>query len=160
MKVVIQRADGARVIVDDEVVGSIDGPGLCVLVGVTHTDTQQVAAKLADKVYDMRLFDAQVLSERLPGWRPPIGSTAGEVSAADAALPVLVVSQFTLYGQTRKGRRPTWEQAAPGAVAEPLVRAFVEQLRARGATVAQGRFGAMMRVELANDGPVTVIAEL
>ena len=108
----------------------------------------------------MRLFDAQVLSERLPGWRPPSGGTAGEVSAADAGLPVLVVSQFTLYGQTRKGRRPTWEQAAPGAVAEPLVRTFVDQLRARGATVAQGRFGAMMRVELANDGPVTVIAEL
>ena len=108
----------------------------------------------------MRLFDAEALGERLNGWHPPPGSTAGEVSAADAGLPVLVVSQFTLYGQTRKGRRPTWELAAPGVFAEPLVESFVDRLRARGAIVAQGRFGAMMRVELTNDGPVTVIAEL
>ena len=158
MRVVVQRVDGARVVVDGEVVGSIEGPGLCVLVGATHTDTAEVAQKLADKVYDMRLFDADTLAGR--GIDLPLGEGVREVSASDAGLPVLVVSQFTLYAQTRKGRRPTWEQAAPRPVAEPLVSAFAERLRERGATVAEGRFGAMMRVELANDGPVTVIVEL
>jgi D-tyrosyl-tRNA(Tyr) deacylase len=148
--------DGARVVVDGEVVGSIEGPGLCVLVGATHTDTPQVAARLADKVYDMRLFDDAELGERIG--RPPGGPR--ELSAADAGLPVLVVSQFTLYGSTRKGRRPTWEAAAPGPVAEPLVAAFADRLRDRGAQVAEGRFGAMMRVELVNDGPITMIVEL
>ena len=159
MRAVVQRVDGAKVVVDGEVVGSIEGPGLCVLVGVTHEDTPELAHKLADKVYDMRLFDADALGERLPDLGvPPVQSR--EVSAADAGLPVLVVSQFTLYAQTRKGRRPTWEQAAPRPVAEPLVSAFAGRLRERGATVAEGRFGAMMRVELTNDGPVTVIVEL
>ena len=159
MRAVVQRVDGATVVVDGEVVGSIEGPGLCVLVGVTHEDTPELAHKLADKVYDMRLFDAAALGERLndPGV-PPVQNR--EVSASDAGLPVLVVSQFTLYAQTRKGRRPTWEQAAPRPVAEPLVSAFAGRLRERGATVAEGRFGAMMRVELTNDGPVTVIVEL
>jgi D-tyrosyl-tRNA(Tyr) deacylase len=147
-------------VVDGEVVGSIEGPGLCVLVGVAHEDTAELAHKLADKVYDMRLFDADSLGERLPGVAMPLGQSSREVSASDAGLPVLVVSQFTLYAQTRKGRRPTWEQAAPRPVAEPLVSAFAERLRGRGATVAEGRFGAMMRVELTNDGPVTVIVEL
>jgi D-aminoacyl-tRNA deacylase len=152
MRVVVQRVDGARVLVDGEVVGSIEGPGLCVLAGATHTDTPEVARRLADKVYDMRLFDADALGEHGPGTR--------ELSASDAGLPVLVISQFTLYAQTRKGRRPTWEQAAPRPVAEPIVSAFAERLRQRGATVAEGRFGAMMRVELTNDGPVTVIVEM
>ncbi len=159
MRAVVQRVDGARVVVDGEVVGSIEGPGLCVLVGATHDDTASIAHKLADKVFDMRLFDAQVLRERLPGVVLP-DQASRELSASDAGLPVLVVSQFTLYAQTRKGRRPTWEQAAPGPVAEPLVSAFVDRLRQRGATVAEGRFGAMMRVELVNDGPVTVIVEV
>ncbi len=158
MRVVVQRVDGARVVVDGEVVGSIEGPGLCVLVGATHTDTPEIARRLADKVHDMRLFDADELSASLPGVDLAQGSR--EVSASDAGLPVLVVSQFTLYAQTRRGRRPTWEQAAPRPVAEPLVSAFAERLRDRGATVAEGRFGAMMRVELVNDGPVTVIVEL
>ena len=160
MRAVVQRVDGARVVVDGEVVGSIDGPGLCVLVGATHDDTAEVAQKLADKVYDMRLFDVDALRERLPEVGVPTGQGSRELSASDAGLPVLVVSQFTLYAQTRKGRRPTWEQAAPRPVAEPLVSAFAQRLRDRGATVAQGRFGAMMRVELTNDGPVTVIVDL
>ena len=159
MRAVVQRVDGARVVVDGEVVGSIEGPGLCVLVGATHDDTASIADKLADKVFDMRLFDADALRERLPGVVLP-DQASRELSASDAGLPVLVVSQFTLYAQTRKGRRPTWEQAAPGPVAEPLVSAFVDRLRQRGATVAEGRFGAMMRVELVNDGPVTVIVEV
>ena len=160
MRVVVQRVDGARVLVDGEVVGSIEGPGLCILVGATHTDTAEIAAKLADKVYDMRLFDAESLSGRGIDLRPLPGQAARELSASDVGLPVLVVSQFTLYAQTRKGRRPTWEQAAPRPVAEPLVSAFADQLRARGADVAEGRFGAMMRVELTNDGPVTVLVEM
>jgi D-tyrosyl-tRNA(Tyr) deacylase len=160
VRAVVQRVDGARVVVDGEVVGSIDGPGLCVLLGITHTDTPGAAARLADKVYDMRLFDEAALGERLTGQCLPPGQRPRELSASDVGLPVLVVSQFTLYGQTRKGRRPTWEQAAPRPVAEPLVDAFAERLRGRGATVAEGRFGAMMRVELVNDGPVTVIVEL
>jgi len=160
MRAVVQRVDGARVVVDGEVVGGIDGPGLCVLVGATHDDTAEVAKKLADKVYDMRLFDVDALRERLPDVGVPPGQGSRELSACDAGLPVLVVSQFTLYAQTRKGRRPTWEQAAPRPVAEPLVSAFAQRLLDRGGTVAQGRFGAMMRVELTNDGPVTVIVEL
>jgi len=158
VRAVVQRVDGARVLVDGAVVGQIEGPGLCVLVGATHDDTDATAAKLADKVYDMRLFDAEALHQRVVGL--PSGQQARELSASDAGLPVLVVSQFTLYAQTRKGRRPTWEQAAPGPVAEPLVAAFADRLRDRGATVAQGRFGAMMRVEMTNDGPVTIIVEV
>ena len=158
MRAVIQRVDGARVLVDGAVVGEIEGPGLCVLVGATHLDTAASAAKLADKVYDMRLFDAHALGERVAGL--PAGQHPKELSASDAGLPVLVISQFTLYAQTRKGRRPTWEQAAPGPVAEPLVAAFADRLRSRGATVAQGQFGAMMRVEMTNDGPVTIIVEV
>jgi D-tyrosyl-tRNA(Tyr) deacylase len=160
MRALVQRVDGARVVVDGDVVGAIEGPGLCVLVGATHDDTAEVARKLADKVYNMRLFDADALGEHRPGVGVPPGQSSRELSASDAGLPVLVVSQFTLYAQTRKGRRPTWEQAAPGPVAEPLVAAFADRLRERGATVAEGRFGAMMRVELTNDGPVTVIVEM
>ena len=156
----MQRVDGARVIVDGQAVGQIDGPGLCLLVGATHDDTPERAARLADKAYDLRIFDATALGWRAAGIRVPPGRDTTEVSASDANLPVLVVSQFTLYAQTRKGRRPTWEQAAPGPVAEPLVQAVADRLRVRGATVAQGRFGAMMRVELVNDGPVTLMLEV
>ena len=159
MRAVIQRVDGARVVVAGEVVGAIDGPGLCVLVGATHTDTEQVAHRLADKVYDMRLFDEASLGERLIGACLPPGGPR-ELSASDLGLPVLVISQFTLYGQTRKGRRPTWDQAAPGSVAEPLVAAVADRLRDRGATVAEGMFGAQMRVELVNDGPMTILVEI
>ena len=159
MRAVVQRVNGARVVVSGEVVGAIDGPGLCVLVAATHTDTATLAARLADKVYDLRIFDEESLGERFTERCQSPGGPR-ELSASDLGLPVLVVSQFTLYGQTRKGRRPTWEQAAPGPVAEPLVDALVARLRQRGAQAAVGRFGAHMRVELVNDGPMTVLVEL
>jgi D-tyrosyl-tRNA(Tyr) deacylase len=159
MRAVVQRVDGARVVVDGEVVASVEGPGLCVLLGVTHADTASLAVRLADKVHELRIFDGA--AARADGvavvWTP---GRPRESSAAELGLPVLVVSQFTLYGATTKGRRPTWEAAAPAAVAEPLVHAFAERLRERGAQVAEGRFGASMRVELVNDGPMTVLLEL
>jgi D-tyrosyl-tRNA(Tyr) deacylase len=141
VRAVVQRARTASVSVAGSVVGAIDRPGLCVLVGVTHDDTAQDAARLAAKVHELRI---------LPGER----------SAAELDAPLLVVSQFTLYADTRKGRRPSWSAAAPGPVAEPLVEAFVAALRSRGATVATGVFGAWMEVALVNDGPVTVLVEV
>ena len=126
--------------VDGEVVGSILGPGLCVLVGVTHEDTPEQAALLARKLWSLRVLE-------------------GEKSCSDLDAPLLVISQFTLYGDARKGRRPTWNAAAPGPVAEPLVDEVVAQLRALGATVETGRFGADMKVSLVNDGPFTVLLE-
>ncbi|TBT88485.1 D-tyrosyl-tRNA(Tyr) deacylase [Propioniciclava sinopodophylli] len=140
MRVVVQRVTRASVTVAGEVVGSIDGPGLCLLVGATHDDTQADVDRLADKVWGLRIM-------------------RDELSAADLDAPVLVVSQFTLYADVRKGRRPSWNEAAPGAVSEPLVDAFVAALRARGARVATGRFGADMAVELVNDGPVTILLD-
>jgi D-tyrosyl-tRNA(Tyr) deacylase len=127
------------------VVGEI-GAGLCVLVGVTHTDDAGIAAKLADKVWHLRVMDddAGVMNR----------------SVADTTRQVLVVSQFTLYGDTRKGRRPSWLDAAPPEVAEPLVQAVVDRLVELGATVATGRFRADMAVELVNDGPVTLLLEV
>lgn len=141
MRAVVQRVDGASVVVDGETVGAIEGEGLCVLVGVTHTDTKDQAAQLARKLWTVRM-----LSE--------------ERSCSDMDAPLLVISQFTLYGDARKGRRPTWNAAAPGDVAEPLVEEVVARLRALGATVATGRFGAKMRVSLTNDGPFTVLLEM
>jgi D-tyrosyl-tRNA(Tyr) deacylase len=138
---VVQRVTRAAVSVDGEVVGAIDRPGLVVLVGVTHTDTPETARALATKVHELRVM-------------------AGERSAADLGAPLLVVSQFTLYADLRKGRRPSWSAAAPGPVAEPLVDEVVDALRARGAEVATGRFGAQMAVELVNDGPVTLIVDV
>ncbi len=140
MRVVVQRVSRASVSVADEVVGRIDAPGLMILVGVTHSDTAAVADRLADKVWNLR-----ILSE--------------ERSCAEAAAPILAISQFTLYADTRKGRRPSWSAAAPRPVSEPLFEAFVTALRARGAVVATGRFGAQMSVELVNDGPVTLILD-
>jgi D-tyrosyl-tRNA(Tyr) deacylase len=140
MRAVVQTVSQARVTVGGEVVGAI-ADGLLVLVGVTHTDTPAIAENLARKVQELRILD-------------------GEASAADRAAPLLVVSQFTLYGDARKGRRPTWSAAAPAEVAEPLVTAFVDALRARGATVATGRFRARMLVESTNVGPNTVLLEL
>lgn len=159
MRVVVQRVDGARVVVDGRIVGAIDGPGVCLLVGVTHTDTVDHARRLADKVHQLRIFDEDSLGERFTGeCFPPAGPR--ELSAADLGLPLLVVSQFTLYGSTRKGRRPTWDAAAGRAHAEPLVAAVAARLRERGATVAEGRFGALMRVELVNDGPFTLVVDV
>ena len=140
MRAVVQRVTRAAVLVDDVVVGAIDEPGLLVLVGVTHEDGPAQVEVIARKVADLRIL-------------------RDERSALDAGAPVLVVSQFTLYGDTRKGRRPTWNAAAPGPVAEPLVAAVVEALRARGLSVQTGVFGATMAVELVNDGPVTVLLE-
>ena len=140
MRALIQTVGRASVTVDDEVVGKIED-GLLVLLGVTHDDTAAVAATLARKVHELRILD-------------------GDASAADTGAPLLVVSQFTLYGDARKGRRPTWSAAAPAEVAEPLVTAFVEALRERGAPVQTGRFRAHMLVESVNVGPRTVWLEL
>ncbi|GAB2688858.1 D-aminoacyl-tRNA deacylase [Nocardia thraciensis] len=142
----MQRVSSARVTVGHEVVGRIDPAaagaphGLLALVGVTHDDTAATAKALADKLFRLRVLD-------------------GERSAADLNAPILVVSQFTLYADTTKGRRPSWSAAAPGPIAEPLVDAFAATLRRLGATVATGRFGAHMHIELVNDGPVTVLLE-
>ena len=141
MRAVVQRVSQASVTVDGRVVSAIDEPGLLVLAGVTHTDTQQTATKLAAKLWGLRILE-------------------GEKSCSDVGAPLLVVSQFTLYASTDKGRRPTWQAAAPGPVAEPLVDALVTSLRALGARVETGVFGADMQVSLTNDGPVTIIVEL
>jgi D-tyrosyl-tRNA(Tyr) deacylase len=140
VRAVVQRVTTASVTVDGAVVGALERPGLVVLVGVTHTDGPDEVAWLARKVADLRILRA-------------------EQSATEAAAPVLVVSQFTLYGDVRKGRRPTWNAAAPGPQAEPLVVAVVETLRARGLEVATGTFGADMAVSLVNDGPVTLLLD-
>jgi len=136
----VQRASRAEVRVDGTVVGGFDRQGLVALVGVTHDDGPPQVGTIARKVAELRILD-------------------GERSAVDESAPVLVVSQFTLYADTRKGRRPSWSAAAPGAVAEPLVDAVVEALRARGLEVSTGVFGAHMQVELVNDGPVTILLE-
>jgi D-aminoacyl-tRNA deacylase len=140
MRVLLQRARTASVEVDGEVVGRLPGPGLVLLVGVTHSDDEGTADRLAEKVWTLRIL-------------------AGERSAADEDAPLLVVSQFTLYADTRKGRRPSWSAAAPRPVSEPLVEAFVAALRRRGASVQTGVFGADMQVSLTNDGPVTLLLE-
>ena len=145
MRAVVQRVARARVSVGDEEVGAI-GPGLCVLVGVTHTDGEAEARKLADKVWGLRVFDDD--------------EGVMNVSAEDAGAEVLVVSQFTLYGDTSRGRRPSWIAAARPEVAEPLVDEVVAALRALGASVATGRFRADMQVDLVNDGPVTLVLDV
>ena len=149
MRAVIQRATQAKVTVDGETVGQLDiapgGFGLVALVGVTHDDTPAHATKLADKIWRLRILD---------------GPDGRESSAADLDAPILVISQFTLYANTAKGRRPSWNAAAPGPVAEPLVDAVVAELRTAGATVATGRFGAHMEVSLVNDGPVTLVLDV
>lgn len=150
MRAVVQRASRACVTVDGDVVSSFDGPGLVALVGVTHDDGPEQVATIARKIAELRLFPA-------PQDDPAAG--VGEVSALDIGAQVIVVSQFTLYADTTKGRRPSWNGAAPGSVAEPLVDAVVADLRGRGLTVGTGRFGAHMEVELVNDGPVTIILD-
>lgn len=139
----VQRVSSATVSVDGAVVGAIRpaGQGLLAFVGVTHGDDGEKARRLAEKLWQLRIL-------------------TDERSAADVNAPILVVSQFTLYADTAKGRRPSWNAAAPGAVAEPLVTAFAEALRRLGAEVQTGVFGANMQVELVNDGPVTVLVEL
>ena len=141
MRAVVQVASGAAVHIDGERVAGFEGAGLVVLVGVTHTDTTADADKLAEKIWQLRIMD-------------------DERSASDNAAPVLVVSQFTLYADLRKGRRPSWSAAAPGPVSEPLVDAVVEAFRRRGALVTTGVFGADMQVSLSNDGPRTLIVDV
>jgi D-tyrosyl-tRNA(Tyr) deacylase len=140
MRALVQTVSRASVTVDDEVIGKISD-GLLVLLGVTHDDTPATAAELARKTFELRILD-------------------DEASASDLGAPLLVISQFTLYGDARKGRRPSWGAAAPAAAAEPLVTAYVESLRARGAHVETGRFRAHMLVESVNVGPRTVLLEL
>jgi D-tyrosyl-tRNA(Tyr) deacylase len=140
MRALVQTVSRASVTVGDEVIGKISD-GLLVLLGVTHDDTPAKAAELARKTFELRILD-------------------GETSASDLGAPLLVVSQFTLYGDARKGRRPSWSAAAPAEVAEPLVTAYVESLRARGAQVETGRFRAHMLVESVNVGPQTILLEL
>ena len=143
MRVLLQRVTSASVTVDGEVVGAI-GPGrqgLLALVGVTHSDDAAVARRMAEKLWQLRILDE-------------------ERYASDVGAPILVVSQFTLYANTVKGRRPSWNAAAPAAVAEPLVTTFADALRELGAEVATGAFGAHMDVALVNDGPVSVLLEL
>ncbi len=143
MRGILQRVTRASVSVDGEVIGECPGPGALVLVGVTHEDSLEQAKTLARKIAELRIFEDET----------SIQDRAEEAS-------VLVVSQFTLYGDVRKGRRPSWSKAAPGPVAEPLVDAVVEELRNRGIHVETGRFGAMMSVELVNDGPYTLVIEV
>jgi len=140
MRAVLQRVTSASVTVDGVLVGAIDRPGLVVLVGVTHDDGPEQVEWLARKVADLRLL-------------------RDEQSVLDAGAAVLVVSQFTLYGDARKGRRPTWNAAAPGSVAEPVVEAVVAALRQKGLEVETGTFGAEMAVSLVNDGPVTLVLD-
>ena len=140
MRAVLQRVTDARVEVDGQVVGEITRAGLLALVGVSHEDGPEQVERLARKIAELRIL-------------------RDEQSVLEAGAPVLVVSQFTLYADTRKGRRPSWSAAAPGPVAEPLVAAVVESLRGRGIEVATGRFGAMMAVTLTNDGPVTLVID-
>ena len=140
MRLVIQRVTSARVEVDDEVVGAIDRPGLVILAGVTHDDQPATVERLAEKVWTLRILH-------------------GERSCQEENAPILVVSQFTLYADIRKGRRPSWSAAAPRVVSEPLIDAFAASLRVRGAEVATGVFGADMQLSLTNDGPVTLILD-
>jgi D-aminoacyl-tRNA deacylase len=141
MRAVVQRVSQASVAVDGKVAGAIDEPGLLVLVGITHDDTPELAAKLAAKLWGLRILD-------------------GEKSCSDIGAPLLVISQFTLYADLAKGRRPSWSAAAPGLVAEPLVGSVIQALRDLGARVQTGVFGAEMKVSLVNDGPVTIIIDM
>lgn len=140
MRAVVQRVLTASVSVDDEVVGALDEPGLLVYLGITHGDGAQDVAWMARKIRDLRIL-------------------RDEQSTSDIDAPVLVVSQFTLYGDARKGRRPTWTAAAPGAVSEPIYDAVCAELERLGTRVERGRFGAMMEVSSVNDGPFTVLLE-
>lgn len=137
MRVVITRVSSASVVVDEQVIAELPRPGLLVLVGVGHADDESRARALAAKVWALRILH-------------------DEKSASDVGAPILVVSQFTLYASTRKGRRPSWSAAAPGAVSEPLVESLCTELEALGAEVHRGRFGADMQVSSVNDGPVTI----
>lgn len=137
MRIILQRVQSASVLVDQESVGSIEGPGLLALVGVTSSDTPEIAEKLAQKTWKLRILPE-------------------EKSCSDLQAPILAVSQFTLYGDARKGRRPSWSQATPATLAEPIFNRYVQALQQEGASVQTGVFGADMKVTLVNDGPFTL----
>jgi D-aminoacyl-tRNA deacylase len=140
MRAVVQRVSQASVTVDGKVIGQISQPGLLVLLGVTHTDTARDASALARKIWQLRIMRE-------------------ELSASQLGAPILVISQFTLYADTRKGRRPSWSKAAPATISEPRYQEFCQELRALGADVSTGIFGAMMNVALVNDGPMTLVVD-
>lgn len=140
MRAVVTRVESASVKVDGEVIAELPRPGLLILAGVGHEDSASEAGALARKIWGLRILN-------------------GELSASDVDAPILVVSQFTLYASTKKGRRPSWSRAAPGVVSEPLVEELCHQLEALGASVERGRFGAHMSVASVNDGPVTVLID-
>lgn len=141
MRAIVQRVTQASVSVEGATVGAIDQPGLCVLLGVTHSDGLAQAQAMASKIANLRIL-------------------RGERSALNVGAPLLVISQFTLYGDTRQGRRPSWSAAAPSQHAQPLVETVIEQLRSLGLSVSTGIFGASMQVSLTNDGPFTVTVEV
>ena len=156
MRAVIQRVDGAAVEVAGKVIGQFSGPGLMVLVGVNVEDDISKCAPLADKIWKLRIFERAALTAA----GISCAVEANEVSAADANLPILLISQFTLFADTTKGRRPTWLQAARGEQAEPLINEVARALRDLGAQVETGKFGADMRISQVCDGPMTVLVEV
>ena len=156
MRAVIQRVDGAAVEVAGKVIGQFSGPGLMVLVGVNVDDDISKCAPLADKIWKLRIFEKAALNAA----GVSCAVEANEVSAADANLPILLISQFTLFADTTKGRRPTWLQAARGEQAEPLINEVARALRDLGAQVETGKFGADMRISQVCDGPMTVLVEV
>jgi D-tyrosyl-tRNA(Tyr) deacylase len=156
MRAVVQRVDGASVEVDGKVIGAFTGPGLLVLIGVSVDDDETKCAVLADKIWKLRIFE----SASLKNVGKKVNSDSVEVAAADASLPILAISQFTLFADTSNGRRPTWQQAARGPQAEPLVNEVIRALRDLGANVETGKFGADMRISAVCDGPMTVTLEV
>lgn len=156
MRAVIQRVDGASVEVERKVIGSFTGPGLLVLIGVSVEDDDSKCAILADKIWKLRIFESAALKAA----GKTVAFESVEVAAADANLPILAISQFTLFADTSNGRRPTWQQAARGPQAEPLVNDVVRALRDLGAQVETGKFGADMRISAVCDGPMTVTVEV
>ena len=156
MRAVIQRVDGASVEVDNAVIGEFTGPGLLVLIGVSVDDDETKCAVLADKIWKLRIFE----SASLKNAGKKVNSDSVEVAAADASLPILAISQFTLFADTSNGRRPTWQQAARGPQAEPLINEVIRALRDLGANVETGKFGADMRISAVCDGPMTVTIEV
>ena len=156
MRAVVQRVDGASVVVEGQTIGAFDGPGLLVLIGVSVDDDESKCAVLADKIWKLRIFESAALKAA----GKSVNSDSVEVAAADASLPILAISQFTLFADTSNGRRPTWQQAARGPQAEPLVENVVRALRDLGAQVETGKFGADMRISAVCDGPMTVTLEV
>ena len=156
MRAVIQRVHGASVSVDQEVIGTIVGPGLVIFVGIGIDDDISKCAILAEKIWHLRIFESQSLKRE----GIAIESTAVEVCAADGNLPILLISQFTLFADTSGGRRPTWQQAASGTQAEPIFNELLKSFRELGATIATGQFGADMKITQVNDGPMTIILEV